>query len=210
MSQPSKPFLSGQSFFQRNLWNLSIFLICAVSVGAYVYYNHQRYKHFAVHQEGMVYRSAWLEPDVLSELIEKYQFRSVVNLCAPGEMGEERWQGERDAVNGAGAKLIELPMPFVVEPGDTIVQKHIEMFSDPNNFPMLIHCQHGVTRTAKELALYDMIFQGMSCEQSLKRMPLFGREDHNVNVWGFARDFETKYASKWRVAKEHSLDVLQR
>ena len=158
----------------------------------------------------MIYRSAWLEPDVLTELVEKYQFRAVVNLCAPGEMGENRWVEERQAVESAGAKLLELPMPFEVDPGDQIIKQHIEMFANPDNYPMLIHCQHGVTRTAKELVIYDVVFRKMSSDQSLKSMPLFGRPEHNVNITSFANEFENKYAGTWRVAKEGSLDVLQK
>ena len=60
-------------------------------------YQQHRFKHFAVHDPGMVYRSAWLAPDALSQIIETYQIRAVVNLCNPDEMTPEsgRANGER-------------------------------------------------------------------------------------------------------------------
>ena len=158
----------------------------------------------------MVYRSAWLEPDVFSELIEKHQIRAVVNLCAPGEMGEHRWAVERDAVRNAGARLLELPMPNTVDATDPGVAPHLAALADPDNYPMLVHCQHGVTRTSKFLAIYDMCFRGKTAEDSLAAQPLFGREQQNVNVQAFCREFEKHRADLYPEATAASLDVLRR
>lgn len=185
-------------------------LTSVVLVAGVLYYNHQRYKHFAIHDEGMVYRSGWLEPDVFEELIEEHQFRSVVNLCRPGEMGEDRWEAQRQAVNGANCKLFEVSMPTTVEANDPEIQKHLEILRDPNNYPMIVHCQHGVTRTAKFLSIYDIIFRGMSAEESLTSQPLFGREDHNVNIKAFVYNFEKQHQELYPQAKANSLDVLRK
>ncbi len=83
--------------FRKKIWAILIVVMFIGLIGSYAYYHHQRYKHLAVHEEGMMYRSAWVEPDVFSELIETYQFRTVVNLCKPGEMGEDRWEKQREA-----------------------------------------------------------------------------------------------------------------
>jgi protein tyrosine/serine phosphatase len=178
-------------------------------VGGWAYQQHQRYKHFAVHEEGMVYRSAWLHPDVFSELIERHQIRAVVNLCKPGEMGESRWDAQRSAVTNAGAKLIELEMPTSIDATDPEVARHLETMKNPDNYPMLVHCQHGVTRTAKFLSIYDIVFRDMSGSESLSRQPLFGREDHNVNVRAFVKLFERSYRDLYPTAKAEDLRVLR-
>ena len=165
-------------------------LICLVGgavAGGWAYRNAQRYKHFVVHEPGRVYRSAWLEADAMAEMVRKYQLRAVVNLCKPGEMGNERWAAERQAVQGAGARLIELSMPLQIDPADPLVAAHVEILRDPDNYPMLVHCQHGVTRTAKFLVLYDVLIREMSADKSLHAMPLFGREDYNVHVRAFTK-----------------------
>ncbi len=185
-------------------------LLIAVAGGGFWYRQHHRYKHWAAHDPGMVYRSAWMDADVIAEQIERYQIRSVVNLCQPGEMGEARWDAEREAVTSAGARLIELPMPFEIDPGDPLIQQHVDLFSNPDNYPVLVHCQHGVTRTAKSLAIYDMVFRGMSADQSLESMPLFGRDDHNVNIRSFAKLFEETSAPAHRTAAAGRLDILIR
>lgn len=181
----------------------------AVLAGGWAYYQTQRYKHLAIHDPGMVYRAAWLEPKAMAEVIERYQIRSVVNLCEPGEMGDHRWDGERSAVTNSGARLIELSMPTSVEANDPAIEDHLKVMSDPKNYPMLVHCQHGVTRTAKFLAIYDIAFRHMTAEQTMAAQPTFGREDHNVHVKAFIRNFDISHQRLYPHATAEKLDVLR-
>ncbi len=185
-------------------------LLCASALTAGIaYHRHQRYKHVAVHDPGMVIRSAWVDPDVMDELIEAHQVRTVLNLCNPGEMGQQRWIEERAAVENAGARLIELPMPTSLETDNPLIAKHLKVLVDPNNYPLLVHCQHGVTRTAKLLTIYDIVFRRMSAAQSLAAQPLFGRDDHNVNVKAFARNFEAQHTMLFPTVSANRLKVLR-
>ncbi len=188
---------------------LGFLMVAGAIGGGWAYRQHHRYKHLAVHEKGMMYRSAWVEPDVFSELIERYQIRTVVNLCNPGEMGEDRWIQEREAVCNAGARLIEIAMPVTVNADDPALEEHMAILSDPDNYPMLVHCQHGVTRTAKFLAIYDIAFRDMSAEESLSAQPLFGRDDHNVNVRAFCKNFEKRHAMIYPHISDASLQVLR-
>jgi protein tyrosine phosphatase (PTP) superfamily phosphohydrolase (DUF442 family) len=197
--------------FQRRNRIIFFGLVAAVSLatGLFAYQQHHRYKHLAVHERGMVYRSAWVEPDVMSELIEKHQIRAVVNLCNPGEMGEQRWIDQRSAVTNAGARLIELPMPLTINADDPKIDEHLQVLADPNNYPMLIHCQHGVTRTAKLLTIYDIVYRKMSAEESLAAQPLFGRDEHNVNVRAFCRNFDEQHEKLYPTRRPDTLDPLR-
>jgi len=188
---------------------LTLIACCVGVAGSWAYYQHRRYKHVAIHEPGMVYRSAWLEPGAFDSLIEKYQIRAVVNLCKPGEMGEPRWQSERHAVSNAGAVLVELEMPTTVEAADPAIAKHLQVMSNPDNYPMLVHCQHGVTRTSKFLAMYDVVYRGMTGDSSLGAQPLFGREDHNVNVRAFVKSFEKSHRWLYPTATSDDLRILR-
>ena len=188
---------------------LAVLATCGVVAGGWVYRQHHRYKHVAVHDPGMVYRSGWCEPGVMADLIEDHQIRAVVNLCEPGEMGEARWVGERAAVRGAGAKLLELPMPLTVDPADPAIAPHLDALTDADNYPLLVHCQHGVTRTAKFLAIYDIALRGMTAEETLAHQPLWGRDDHNVHVRAFVREFERAHHSLYPQISAAPLNVLR-
>lgn len=182
--------------------------LIAATAGGWAYHYHHKYKHLATHEPGMMYRSAWLDAETMGEVVEDLQLRTVVNLCKPGEMGEARWEAERKAVSGANARLIELSMPTTIDADDPVLQDHIDVLSNPDNYPMLVHCQHGVTRTSKFLAMYDMLFRGIPGEESLESQPLFGREHQNVHVLGFVRQFQKRIA-KERVADAASLDSIR-
>ena len=188
--------------------SLVVLLLLATATG-FGYWHHKRYKHWAIHDPGMVYRSAWLQGDVFAEQIEKYQIRAVLNLCNPNELGEQRCLDQRAAVSGAGAKLIELPMPATIDAGDPAVQEFVDVLSDPGNYPLLVHCQHGVTRTAKVLSMYDILFRGKTAQESLAAMPLFGRDEYSVSVQAFVKDFEKRHQQLYPQANG-KLDVLRR
>ena len=185
-------------------------LVILAMAGGFGYRHHKRYKHLAAHDPNMVYRSAWLDADVFRELIEEQQIRTVLNLCEPEELGEQRCVDQRRAVRGSGARLIEMPMPAAtLDPADPEIEKFVDVLSNPENYPLLVHCQHGVTRTAKVLAMYDILFRGMTAEQSIAAMPRFGRDAYPVSVRTFARNFEERHAQLYPQATR-KLEMLRR
>jgi hypothetical protein len=170
---------------------LAAVAIVSVALGVLAYRMHHRYKHFAVHEPGRVYRSAWVADEVLQELIPRYHIRTVLNLCDIGEMGD-RHLAERHVVESAGARLIEIPFP----PNDTWTTDHPavtqveQIFDDPAAYPIWIHCQHGEERTAKALAIYDIRRRNLTAQASLSAMPLWSG-GHPWHVITFAHNYET-------------------
>ncbi len=151
-------------------WMGALLTVAAVAAiaGGYFYQHHKRYKHFAVHVPGKVYRSAWVDAEVFAELIPEYHVKTVVNLCYPGEMGN-RNVDQRAAVEGAGAKVIDLPFP----PNDTwdvnypSVAEMERILDDPASYPIWIHCQHGRERTVSSDATSSEV----------------GRASHDAQRW---------------------------
>jgi protein tyrosine/serine phosphatase len=188
---------------------LIVIAACAAIGGGYAYRHAQRYKHLEVHDTERVYRSAWLEADAMAEVVQTHGLKTVVNLCNPGEMGEERWAAERAAVAAAGAKLVELPMPLEIQPNDPRVIPHVQLLQDPANYPLLVHCQHGVTRTAKFLLLYDVLVKGQEADASLGAMPLFGRNRQNVHVRAFSRNLQADREKLLKTAAADKATITQ-
>lgn len=176
-------------------------VVCGGVIGGFLYRQHHRYKHFAVHEPGKVYRSAWVDSDVFEELVPKYGIKTVVNLCYPGEMGN-RDAAQREAVARGGANLVELPFP----PNNTwdsnypSVAEMERILDDPANYPIWIHCQHGRERTVKALAMYDIRERHLTAKDSLQSMPLFGMP-HPWHVVVFAHNYETLHQSQTAAAK---------
>jgi hypothetical protein len=193
----------------RRLWIVAAFLAAVVATGGGIYYQQHRLKHFAVHEPGMVYRSAWLQPSALSDLIEKYQIRSVVNLCKPDEMTPAMWEGERSAVAGAGAVLHAIPLPNSVDVDPDKWSRHFAIMADPDNYPMLVHCQHGVTRTAMFLAAYDVIHRHKTADESIAGQPMFGHDRASVHIRAFGRKFDEFYRENRARLASNALGVLR-
>lgn len=186
---------------------IALFLAVVAGTGGWIYYQQHHFKHFAVHEPGKVYRSAWLGPDALSQVIETYQIRAVVNLCNPDEMTPRQWEEERQAVKGAGAMLYAVPLPNSVNVDAKSWQPHLAIMDNPDNYPMLVHCQHGVTRTSMFLTAYDITHRHKTAEDSLAVQPTFGHARADVHVHTFAQNFE-KFANE-RVAANPQAGAVQ-
>lgn len=192
MTESTKQLTPRKRRLLRVLGIIAAIVFAVAWAGGYAYWHNERYKHFAVHEEGKVYRSAWLDADVIKELIHEYRLKTVLNLCGPGELGEQRWVDERRAVASAGAKLLEIHMPESVDPEDPKYQAYYDVLGNPANFPMLVHCSHGVMRTSKLLTIYDVLYRHESADESLKAMPLFGRDDQDPQVKALAHNLEAE------------------
>jgi Tyrosine phosphatase family len=193
----------------RQIALLVVVVAAATASGGWIYHQQHRFKHFAVHDPGMVYRSAWLGPDALGQLIETYQIRSVVNLCNPDEMTPQMWEDERRAVASAGATLHAVPLPNSVDFDPEVWAPHLDILANPNNYPMLVHCQHGVTRTAMLLTAYDVIYRHKKADESLAAQPWFGHTKDNVHVQAFGKNLQKYFDENRTKLAAHSLEILR-
>ena len=175
------------------LWWLTfgiVFLCLLAGTALYTYRQYMRYLYFAEHDPGRVFRSAWLEPDVYAEQIRKHKIRTVINLCESGEK-LHRIDGQRQAVEQAGARLVELTFPAnrtwsVDRP---VFAEYEAVLQDPQSYPIWIHCWHGRERTVKALAIYDILIRHKTAHDSLSAMPLW-RRAHPWPIVAFAYNYE--------------------
>lgn len=192
----------------RYLKLLTVVLL-AIGVGGYAYRQHHRYKHFAIHEPGKVYRCGWVDADVMGKLVKKYHVKTVINLCRPGEMGPTRAADERRAVEAAGGKLLELNMPDTADPHDPRIELHKTVLQDPTNYPMIIHCQHGVNRTARTLAMYEVLVHHADGAAAIQKMPRFGRENYEPLEYEFAHNFTEAYRNTPTQTAEKAQSSMQ-
>jgi hypothetical protein len=172
-------------------WVLTLLAI-TIAGGSVAWYRYDRYKRFAVHEPGKVYRSSWLEADAVGELVAHYKIRTVLNLCDPGEK-RARIDAERAAVEAAGGRVVELVYPAndTWHTQDPVFDETEKLLADPATYPILVHCYHGRERTVKALAIYDIHYRGMTAQESLSVMPVW-RGGHPWPIITFAFNYETK------------------
>ncbi len=148
-----------------------VFGMVLIGVGKYVYdmnINH----NFETITEGKVYKSGVIPPDEIKDYVQKYHIKSIVDLRFPGtadlvnnpEIPEEL-TAEKEAV-------AKIPGVNYFNNGSDQVpnQKNLDTFfkimDNPDNYPVLIHCYHGVGRAEMYSALYRIEYEGFTNEQA--------------------------------------------
>ena len=141
-------------------------ILVILGVGKYVYdmnINH----NFETITEGKVYKSGVIPPDEIADYVKKYHIKSIIDLRFPGtgddvnnpeipaELTAEKVAVEKiDGVNYFNNGSDQVPK-----------QKNLDMFfkimDNPDNYPVLIHCYHGVGRAEMYSAIYRIEYENM-------------------------------------------------
>ena len=148
-----------------------VLFVVLIGVGAYVYQMHINH-NFETVTEGKVYKSGVIPPDQIADYVKKYKIKSIVDLRFPGtedtinnpEIPEEL-TAERDAV----AKIPGVN--YFNNGSKQVPQKHnldnfFKIMDNPNNYPVLIHCYHGVGRAEMYTALYIIEYENMDKDEA--------------------------------------------
>lgn len=109
-----------------------------------------------------LYRCA--QPELLSfNVFDSLKIKTIVNLRYL------KSDKEIHQLSSSKAKLIEIKVnSFRIEKWEA--DSFIKIMSDPNNYPVLVHCKHGSDRTGVMTALYRVKFMGWTKEQALQEM----------------------------------------
>jgi len=155
----------------KKIIGFSILAVVLFFVGKYVYdmnINH----NFETISEGKVYKSGVIPPDEIADYVSKYHIKSIVDL---------RYPGTADLVNNP-----EIPAELTAEkeaiakiPGVTYFnngsdqvpnQQNLDTFykimDNKDNYPVLIHCYHGVGRAEMYSALYRIEYENYTNEEA--------------------------------------------
>ncbi|WP_152050992.1 fused DSP-PTPase phosphatase/NAD kinase-like protein [Tautonia marina] len=122
-------------------------------------------------EPGSIYRSAQLDGDSLSRLIQSRGIRTVLNLRGPNP--QSSWYPpEREATLKAGATLIDVPMSsdywLTPEQADELIA-----LLDSAERPLLIHCQFGSERTGLVSSMATLLRPGSSLAEARAQFSLY-------------------------------------
>ena len=131
-----------------------------------------------------IYRGAQPESEGYATL-KAMGIRTVINV-------RER-HGEREAVEAAGMRYVEIPMGFLTKADPAVVRKALSVMTDPANQPVFVHCSVGMDRSGVVVAVYRMEVEGWSKAEAVAEMESFGFH------WIWFRLKKT--ATEWRVGE---------
>ncbi len=150
---------------------LLVLTLILIGVGKYVYdmnINH----NFETITEGKVYKSGVIPPDEIESYVKKYHIKSIVDL---------RFPGTADLTNNP-----EIPQELISEQNAISKIKGVNYFNDgsdqipkkenldvffkimdnKDNYPVLIHCYHGIGRAEMYSALYRIEYENWTNEDA--------------------------------------------
>ena len=149
----------------------AVLAIVLIFVGKYVYdmnINH----NFETITEGKVYKSGVIPPDELESYINKYHIKSVVDLRFPGT-GDEVNNPEIPAELTAEKEAIEKikGVNYYNNGSDQVpkpenLKTFFRIMDNPANYPVLIHCYHGVGRAELYSAIYRIEYESFTNEEA--------------------------------------------
>lgn len=146
-------------------------VVVLIGTGKYVYDRHINHNFMAI-TEGKVYKSGVIPPDEIEDYVKKYKIKSIVDLRFPGtgdDVNNPEVPAELTAEKQAVAKI---PGVNYFNNGSDQVPKQenldnfFKIMDNQDNYPVLIHCYHGIGRAQMYSALYRIEYEGFSNEDA--------------------------------------------
>ncbi|WP_338409975.1 dual specificity protein phosphatase family protein [uncultured Flavobacterium sp.] len=152
---------------------LLVVFVALMATGKYVYkvnINH----NLETISEGKVYKSGVIPPDQIAAYVKKYNIKSIIDLRFPGtgdDVNNPEIPQELTDEKLAVSKLKDVN--YFNNGSDQVPnQKNLDYFfevmDNPKNYPVLIHCHHGVGRAVLYSALYKIEYEKLNPEEARK------------------------------------------
>ena len=150
---------------------LVIIVFITIGIGIYVYDMHINH-NFETITEGKVYKSGVIPPDEIEDYVKEYKIKSIIDLRFPGtgdEVNNPEIPTELTAEKEAIAKI--KGVNYFNNGSDQVPEPHnldtfFKIMDDPKNYPVLIHCYHGVGRAEMYSAIYRIEYENMEKDEA--------------------------------------------
>jgi protein tyrosine/serine phosphatase len=123
--------------------------------------------NFGTVAEGRVYRSGQPSPWLLQWAVSRHGVRTLINLRGRTPGFESRFAAQR------GMRLFSFDLSATRPPSEAEVERFLGILTEPENYPILVHCKNGVDRTGYMLAMYRISTNGWTKDQALAEMRRF-------------------------------------
>jgi protein tyrosine/serine phosphatase len=148
-----------------------IVLLVLIGTGKYVYDRHINHNFMTI-TEGKVYKSGVIPPDEIADYVKKYHIKSIVDLRFPGT-GDDVNNPEVPAELTAEKEAVaEIPgVNYFNDGSDQVpkqenLDKFFKIMDNKENYPVLIHCFHGIGRAQMYSAIYRIEYEGFTNEEA--------------------------------------------
>ena len=188
----------------RTKIGLVLLTVALIATGKYVYDRHINHNFMTI-TEGKVYKSGVIPPDEIKDYVEEYGIKSIVDLRFPGtgdtinnpELPQELI-AERDAVAKIkGVKYFNNGSDQV--PNEENLKTFFAIMDDSTNYPVLLHCYHGIGRAQMYSALYRIEYEGWTPDEARKKAAFpvqFSSFDHGTPKGEYLKNYKPRRAER--------------
>lgn len=127
-------------------------------------------RNFGIVEEGKIYRGAQPSSGEIANL-QRRGIRTIVKLNSTD------LEAERATASAHGIRLIEVPLDARTAGTSKScekVERAYAAITDPRNWPVYVHCQHGRDRTGFLVGLYRERVQSWTFEQVSEELSRYG------------------------------------
>ena len=154
-------------------------------------------RNFGVVEEGELYRSGRLETEVLRDVIQEYDIKTVVDLGSFDRFPRKE-RSNREATEELGAAWYGLQMVGDGRANPNGYVAALRLLSDPANQPALVQCAAGSQRTGTAVVLYRHLVQGRFIQAAYEESFEHGHEPDNYRWITFLADWVDEIGDAYR------------
>jgi protein tyrosine/serine phosphatase len=141
-----------------------LLLAIIISIGLYDFWHKKFNYNFGVVTENKVYKSGRIEPSEIKNYIQKHNIKTVIDLrdTVKHQYMLDEEKAALDKI--ANVKYINIRSGQI--PNKQNLIDYYNVLDNKDNYPVLVHCYHGLGRTMLYVALYRIEYENMSNEDA--------------------------------------------
>ncbi|QDU61682.1 Tyrosine phosphatase family protein [Planctomycetes bacterium Pan216] len=162
-------------------------------------------KNFTTVKTGVLYRSGQLRADDFRDVIDRYGIKTVFAL------NPKQAPYEAKIAKQLGVRFIEYEMPGSGQGTPELFHEYLDIMSDPQAQPALVHCAAGAYRTGAAVGLYRMLYDGWTLEDAVAEMKYSGFAGQQDLIDHVQQTFDTIPPSlRRKIAQGEETDEFRR
>jgi protein tyrosine/serine phosphatase len=180
-------------------------VLLALIAGGYKLYDvYVNYRFMAI-SEGKVYKSGVIPPDEIAGFVAKYKIKTIIDLRGPvttDTINNPEMPADILAEKQAAAKIPNLNwvnIPSNQVPNSSTLARFFEVMDNAANYPVLIHCHHGIGRAQLYSALYRIEYEGWSPDDARRKAAfplLFSSFDDGTEKGEYLKAYQPRRLQK--------------
>ncbi|GEM_PF-1865882 len=147
---------------------LIVFLVTVVILTGYLAYDARVWwkVNFREVTPGRVYRAGIYSKDSLQRILKRQPIRTVLQFS--GDVTPRFLEYDAFVAAQPGMRHIKMPRYVTTVPSYQDTLTVMAILNDSNNWPVLVHCEHGKDRTGYFIMLYRIMHDGWTWERALQ------------------------------------------